>query len=388
MKWRVVLLSLLFTLLIIHFGMCQKDEPEVKSKDEKRRNVKPKPVKAPRKPLSAKTKRKSTPENPKEEQTSLTQVLQKGKFRKVGETLTVGAAETLELRCKGNPVQWTVPEYLLEDHEGRLRMVQHERYGTLIVANSTAADTGEYTCFPVYCEEKDCRKMYDKAVKVYIFFSDPQELFVPSSDYYKVLQLRTNWPAILPCRVTSPLATVTLHREFPPAEVKVDGREISFNAQKGFTIHRPQQQHSGSLYCVASLGNLRQSSTKFMLIYVNYPAAPPSPALQASSESVAVGQNLQMSCTVIGEQDVLVEFTWEYPGQKIGRPQYTQDSVQIVQLDGQNRQRTQSVLLVDEVREVDQGIYTCTAQNLQGSRTASTSVKVQNTQTSNRPAEA
>lgn len=51
------------------------------------------------------------------------------------------------------------------------RMVQHERYGTLIVANSTAADTGEYTCFPVYCEEKDCRKIYDKAVKVYIFFS-------------------------------------------------------------------------------------------------------------------------------------------------------------------------------------------------------------------------
>lgn len=93
----------------------------MKSKDEKRRNVKPKPVKAPRKPLSAKTKRKSTPENPKEEQTSLTQVLQKGKFRKVGETLTVGAAETLEIRCKGNPVQWTVPEYLLEDHEGRLR---------------------------------------------------------------------------------------------------------------------------------------------------------------------------------------------------------------------------------------------------------------------------
>lgn len=99
--------------------MCQKDEHEEKSKAEKKPNVKPKPVKAPGKPLSAKVK--STPENPKAVQTSLTQVLQKGKFRKVGETLTTGAAETLELRCKGNPVQWTVPEYLQEDHEGRLR---------------------------------------------------------------------------------------------------------------------------------------------------------------------------------------------------------------------------------------------------------------------------
>lgn len=106
-------------------------------------------------------------------------------------------------------------------------------------------------------------------MSVSISLSDPQELFVPSADYYEVIQLRTNWPSVLPCQVTSPLANVTLHREFPPMEVKVDGREISFDVQKGFTIHRPKPYHAGSLYCVASLGNLRQSSTKYMLIYVN-----------------------------------------------------------------------------------------------------------------------
>ena len=52
-------------------------------------------------------------------------------------------------------------------------------------------------------------------------------------------------------------------------EVVVDGTEISFNVKKGFTIHRPRPYHAGALYCVASLGNLRQSSTKYMLIYVN-----------------------------------------------------------------------------------------------------------------------
>ena len=69
--------------------------------------------------------------------------------------------------------------------------------------------------------------------------------------------------------MTSPEAKVTLHREFPPVEVAVDGTEISFNVKKGFTIHRPRPYHAGALYCVASLGNLRQSSTKYMLIYVN-----------------------------------------------------------------------------------------------------------------------
>ncbi|TRZ02996.1 hypothetical protein DNTS_002093 [Danionella cerebrum] len=367
-------------------GMCHKDETDVKPKSVKKTNVKSKSGKPHGKLPSAKTTLKPSSGPPREAQPYLTQVLKKGKFHKVGETLTVNAGQSLELRCKGNPVQWGVPEYLQEDHEGRLRMVQHERYGTLRVENSTAADTGGFTCFPMYCEEKDCRKLFDKALGVFIFFSDTQELFVPSSDYYKVLQLRSNRPTVLPCQVTSPFAQVTLHREFPPAELKVDGREISFHPQKGFTIYRPRQDHAGSLYCVAQLGNLRQSSTKYMLIYINYPAAPPFPVVQASpSDKIGIGQNLQVSCTVIGEQDVLVDFNWEYPAQSIGRPAYTQESVRIVQVDGQNRQRTESVLLVDEIRDVDEGKYTCTAQNLEGSRSASTIVTLKNVKVINKP---
>lgn len=48
-------------------------------------------------------------------------VLKKGKFKKVGETLSVLAGDTLELRCRGKPVQWSVPTYLQEDHDGRLK---------------------------------------------------------------------------------------------------------------------------------------------------------------------------------------------------------------------------------------------------------------------------
>ncbi|KAK3525598.1 hypothetical protein QTP70_000430 [Hemibagrus guttatus] len=106
------------------------------------------------------------------------------------------------------------------------------------------------------------------------------------------------------------------------------------------------------------------------------PAAPPVPVIQASSSSVVVGVNLQLSCTVVDEQDIVVDFTWEYPGQKIGRPLYTQETMQTVQVDGRSRQRSQSVLQVDEVREVDEGTYTCTAQNLQGSRSISTNIKL------------
>ncbi|TNN30959.1 Platelet-derived growth factor receptor-like protein [Liparis tanakae] len=203
------------------------------------------------------------------------QVLSRGKFKKVGDSLRVRAGGPLELRCRGRPVQWSVPKYLEEDDDGRLRLVQHERYGALTLLNSTGADTGRYTCYPATCEDADCRRHYDGAASVFVFFPDPRELFVPSSDYYEAVQLRSDRPALLPCQVTSPDAAVTLHREFPPEEVAVDGSEISFHAQRGFTLHRPRPRHAGPLFCVASLGGLRQSSTTYMLLYAH--CEPPSP---------------------------------------------------------------------------------------------------------------
>ncbi|CAL8235065.1 unnamed protein product [Boreogadus saida] len=374
--WRSVLCSLWICALILEFGHCQGDAKEPKTNSGKK-------PKAPKAKLGKETKKgpravvaKAKVKATAPAQTLLTQVLKKGRFQRVGDTLTVRAGDALELRCKGTPVQWSVPPYLEEDNEGRLRTVQHQRYGTLSLVNSTGADTGEYTCYPMYCEETDCRKEYEKAVKVFVFFADPQELFVPSSNYYEVIQLRTNWPTRLPCQVTSPGAAVSLHREFPPAEVPVDGAEITFSTRGGFTIHRPRPQHAGSLYCVASLGNLRQASTKYMLIYVNYPMAVPAPAIEASSSSLTAGDNLRVSCTVVGETEVAIDFTWEYPGQQIGRPLYTQEIRTPVAGGPGARQKIQSVLLVDEVREVDHGTYTCTAENLQGAKSTSTTVQV------------
>ncbi|XP_076018934.1 platelet-derived growth factor receptor-like protein [Genypterus blacodes] len=377
-KGTLVLSTLLICAVILELAHCQKDgqEQRTPSPGRKPKANKAKAGKATNKgprAVTAKPKVKATAAA--QAQSVLTQVLNRGKFKKVGATLSVQAGDTLELRCRGRPVQWGVPTYLEEDDEGRLSIIQHERYGSLTLVNSTGADTGEYTCYPMYCEDTDCRKDYDKALKVFVFFPDPQELFVPSSDYYEAIQLRTNWPTVLPCQVTSPEAKVTLHREFPPLEVAVDGSEISFSVTKGFTIHRPRPHHAGALYCVASLGNLRQSSTKYMLIYVNYPMAPPAPVIQASSSSVALGENLRVTCVVMGEQNVVVDFAWEYPGQQIGRPLYTQESTSQV-AGGAARQQVQSVLLVDEMREVDQGLYTCTAENLQGAKSVSTTVKV------------
>ncbi|KAM4732493.1 platelet-derived growth factor receptor-like protein isoform 1-T1 [Anableps anableps] len=370
-KWRLVLSALLVCAVIFESDTKeQKTAPESTSMPKKSKLGK---VASKRQRADVvKPKIKSTVKA--QTKTLLTQVLGRGVFKKVRETLSVQTGDTLSLRCRGKPVQWSVPRYVEED-EGRLMIVQQEQFNLLTLVNTTVADTGEYTCYPMYCEDRDCRREYNKAVKVFIFFPDPRELFIPSSSHYEMIQLRSNWPTVLPCQVTSPKAKVTLHREFPPGQVAVDGTEISFDNKKGFTIHRPRPYHAGVLHCVATLGNLMQSSTKYILIYVNYPMAPPAPVIQASSSVVAVGDNLRVTCAAVGEQDMFIEFNWEYPGQQIGRPLYTEETT--IPVSGEeSRQQFQSVLQVDEVRDVDQGTYTCIAQNLQGAKSVSTTVKV------------
>lgn len=52
-----------------------------------------------------------------------------------------------------------------------VRVIQHLKYSSLVLVNSTGADTGEYICYPMYCEDSDCRREYDRAAKTFIFFS-------------------------------------------------------------------------------------------------------------------------------------------------------------------------------------------------------------------------
>ncbi|XP_069812218.1 platelet-derived growth factor receptor-like protein [Dendropsophus ebraccatus] len=250
------------------------------------------------------------------------------------------------------------------------------RYSQLILVNASAADTGEFSCGGYQCSGHDCHDGEEKTGKTFVFVTDPQELFVPTEDYYVVVQLRTRQPALLPCQVTNPLAKVTLHREFPPEQVPVDGVKIAFDLKKGFVIYQPQPSLVGSLFCIAELGNLRQMSTKYMLIYVHYPSAPPKPTIEASVKSARTGENFVVTCTVLGELEISVDFTWEYPGQQIGRPPYVREHTSQTRRGGQLLQESESTLYIDEARAVDDGTYTCTAQNLQGSTSVTTRVTI------------
>lgn len=53
----------------------------------------------------------------------LSQVVARGQFQKVPESLALQAGDALELRCRGRAVRWRYPAHLQDDEEGRLRYV-------------------------------------------------------------------------------------------------------------------------------------------------------------------------------------------------------------------------------------------------------------------------
>lgn len=53
----------------------------------------------------------------------------------------------------------------------------------------------------------------------------------------------------------------------------------------------------------------------FFFLLLTVPSGPPFVSLEVSPESVRGGENINVSCTVLGEPEGDVSFTWSYPGQ-------------------------------------------------------------------------
>ncbi|XP_025788759.1 platelet-derived growth factor receptor-like protein [Puma concolor] len=328
------------------------------------------------KPRIPKIKDRDAADGTPKTQSIMIQMLDKGRFQKPAATLSLTAGQTLELRCKGNKIGWSYPPYLDTFKDSRLSVRQHERYGQLTLVNSTAADTGEFSCWGQLCQGYVCRKDETKTGSTYIFFTEKGELFVPSPSYFDVVYLNPDRQAVVPCRVTVPSARVTLHREFPAKEIPANGTDIVYDMKRGFVYLQPHSDHQGVVYCKAEAGGKSQISVKYQLLYVEVPRGPPSTTILASSNRVRSGDDISVLCTVLGEPDVEVEFRWIYPGQKDERPVTIQDTWRLIHRGlGHTTRISQSILTVEDVATTDVGYYICTARNLQGETTVATTVE-------------
>ncbi|XP_051899511.1 platelet-derived growth factor receptor-like protein [Pristis pectinata] len=378
MKFYVVLLFVFFTELLLQMGDCQKKEKRTPQRMEKikQRAAGQNKIRVIDKKHKARgrklRKERVFVDRDLKPTFIMTQVLDKGRFQKPAETLNLTIGQSLELRCKGDNIGWAYPSHL---NNSRLSIIQHQKYSQLTLNNPRTADTGEYSCWVILCDGLECSKDDLKMGKTYIFFTDPAELFVPSINYFDIIYLRSDQPAIIPCRVSTPLAYVTLHREFPPQEIPADGSLISYDAKKGFIIHQPKIEQKGIVHCMANLKGARQTSNNYLLLYAEALSGPPTASIEASTNTVSGGEQVNVTCTVLGDPDLQVNFTWKYPGQQDERPVIITESWRLIdQQNGHTVRLSKSMLYIDDIETIDVGSYICTAQNLIGETTVATEV--------------
>ncbi|XP_069710990.1 platelet-derived growth factor receptor-like protein [Phaenicophaeus curvirostris] len=365
--------ALLLLLLLLHVtGQAAKSK---RPKEPGENRIKPVNKKV--KPKIPRMKERESADSSLKSQSILTQMTDKGHFQKLAASLSLSAGESIELRCKGSNVTWNYPSYLDTFKDSRLSIKQLDRYSELILTNSTAADTGEYSCWLQLCNGNKCRKDETKTGSTYIFFTDKEELFVPTPSYFDIVYLNPDKPAVIPCRVTTPSAKVTLHREFPAEEIEIDGIDVTYDVKKGFVYQHPTSDHKGIVYCKAESQGAPQISIKYHLLYVEVPKGPPSTTIAASSTRAEVGDSVHVSCTVLGEPDVDVNFRWQYPEQESKRPVIIQNFWRLINRGtGHTTRISKSVLVVEDFEARDAGNYICIAQNLQGETTVATKVEL------------
>ncbi|XP_054648324.1 platelet-derived growth factor receptor-like protein isoform X1 [Dunckerocampus dactyliophorus] len=306
--------------------------------------------------------------------TLLTQVLEKGRFLRLGQSTILTPGNNLELRCKGSKIGWSYPSYLDTFNDSRLSVIQSDKYSQLILISPSAADTGRYSCYVIVCDGTECQKDHEHAYASHIYFADKDNLFVPSDIHFQIVYLRPDKPAVVPCRVTTPHATVSLHREVPPKEIAANGTAVTYDPTKGFVLQTPSLEYQGVFYCKAVAKGTPQISNKYQLLYVEVPSSPPFVSLKASSELASGGDNINVTCSVMGEPDVDVSFTWSYPGQG-QRPVHIQTSWRLVNRGRvQTTRLTQSVLSVEDMETIDFGKYICKAKNQHGETLVTTSI--------------
>ncbi|MBN3321676.1 VGFR1 factor, partial [Atractosteus spatula] len=172
---------------------------------------------------------------------------------------------------------------------------------------------------------------------------------------------------IIPCRVTAPDITVSLNK-FPAERLVPDGKSVIWNSKQGFIIPAPTYRNIGLFSCETVAKGVLYSTkylthrqvNKIIDVYLN--ATSPLRMLH--------GDRLALNCTVTAEWNARVVFTWSYPGKANNSATITKRMIQ------GSANVFYSLLVIDQLRSSDGGLYRCQVQSGPSSRQTNTTLVV------------
>ncbi|KAJ8015321.1 hypothetical protein DPEC_G00024910 [Dallia pectoralis] len=163
----------------------------------------------------------------------------------------------------------------------------------LTLENVTWRHTGVYVCTET--QTSDTRE-------VAVFVPDPAVWFVKSSHG---MLARTSDLGTIPCVVTNPQITVSLHER--DSGMKVNGLYIPNEGYRALLEDR-------AYVCRGELNGEVKDSQSFNVLSIHVPEAL-DPYINASKTVLKQGEPLMVNCTVHGVE--LVDFHWNYPNQDV-----------------------------------------------------------------------
>uniref|UniRef100_A0A452H3Y9 Vascular endothelial growth factor receptor 1 n=1 Tax=Gopherus agassizii TaxID=38772 RepID=A0A452H3Y9_9SAUR len=285
----------------------------------------------------------------------------------------IQAGQTLNLTCRGEMVHsWSLPEAPSQESK-RLKVIKYAcgRNGkqfcsSLTLSRAQANDTGYYRC--KYASSSAVKKKTESTV--YIFINDTGSPFVElHSDIPKIIHMTDGGEMIIPCRVTAPDVAVTL-KKIPPETLIPDGKTIIWDSTKGFIIPKATYRFIGLMSCETTIDG-HKYSTKYLThrqtntifdVQLNTP----------NLVKLLKGDTLAVNCTVAAAWNTRVQMTWSYPGEEKHR-------ASIINRIGQRTTDANifySILVVDKVRDIDKGQYTCHVKSGPSVKSVNTTVHV------------
>uniref|UniRef100_A0A8C0ERA0 receptor protein-tyrosine kinase n=1 Tax=Bubo bubo TaxID=30461 RepID=A0A8C0ERA0_BUBBB len=213
------------------------------------------------------------------------------------DVLTITANDTLNITCSGQrPLEWSWPsnQSSVEKRISVTDCSDGPYCKTLTLLKVIGNDTGDYRC--LYRDKQAATTIY-----VYV-----QGKF---SDQLGIVYITKNKTVVVPCLGTVSNLNVSLHIFVP------DGKSISWNNKKGFTIPSHLINYAGMVFCEAKIDDESYQSVIYIVAVVGYRIydLTMNPHYQVE---LAVGEKLVLNCTVRTELNVGIDFKWDYPSIK------------------------------------------------------------------------
>ncbi|KAH0616191.1 hypothetical protein JD844_027130 [Phrynosoma platyrhinos] len=280
--------------------------------------------------------------------------------------ITVAENDTLQITCSGErALEWLWPNNQTSS-ENRVAVTDctdNVYCKILTLTKVKGNDTGAYKCF--YQDNHTVSSVYIY-VQDFTDLPDYRSPFVTSaSEQLGAIYLTGNKTVVIPCLGSSSNLNVSLYTKYPDKVFVPDGKVITWDSQKGFTIPTSLVSDVGMVYCKAKIDGESYQSQMYIVVILGYKIYDLTMS-PSHNVKLAAGEKLALNCTVRTEPNVGIMFEWDYPSKKAAASKKKHVTIRDgVTLPSNEVKKFVSTLVIDPVDLNDRGQYKCTASSSQ-----------------------